>query len=183
MLKKILAAVVVLLVGFAVTAHFQSDEFTVSRSIVIAAPPAVVFTQVNDLRKWEGWSPWAKLDPNAEETFSDPSSGEGASFGWSGNKDVGEGMMTIVESRPNDRVELKLEFVKPFKDVSTSEFIFKPEADQTVVTWTMHGKKNFIAKAVGLVMNCEKMIGGQFEQGLSQMKAVVEAGNNNRVDA
>ena len=83
--------------------------------------------------------------------------------------------MTIIESRPSDLIRIRLEFFKPFAATSLSEFTFKPEGDQTAVMWTMTGNNNFMAKAVDLFMNMDNMVGGQFEKGLAQMKAVVEA--------
>jgi hypothetical protein len=83
--------------------------------------------------------------------------------------------MTIMESRPNELVRVKLEFFKPFAATNTAEFTFKPEGNQTVVTWAMFGDKNFMAKAVHLFMNMDKMIGGQFDKGLADMKSAVEA--------
>ena len=130
---------------------------------------------MNDFHNWEAWSPWAKLDPAAKATFEGPSTGTGAIFKWVGNKEVGEGSMTITESRPSDLIRIKLEFLRPFEATNSAEFTFKPEGNRTAVTWSMEGKNNFIAKAVCLFMNMDKMVGGQFEQGLAQMKAVVEA--------
>ena len=95
---------------------------------------------------------------------------------WVGNNKVGQGSMTITESRPDDFIRFKLEFLKPFAATNTAEFTFNYENDQTTVTWTMYGKNNFMGKAIGLVMNCEKMVGGQFEKGLATLKSVVEAG-------
>jgi Polyketide cyclase / dehydrase and lipid transport len=109
-----------------------------------------------------------------KQTYDGPTSGTGASSSWVGNNKVGEGRMTITESRPNDLVRFKLEFVKPFTATSTAEFTFKPEGSQTVVTWSMSGQNNFIGKAVSLFMDCDKMVGGNFEQGLAGMKSVVE---------
>lgn len=82
--------------------------------------------------------------------------------------------MTILESRPNEFIQFNLEFLKPFKGSNTAEFAFKPEGNQTQVTWSMYGQNNFLAKAIGLIMNCEKMVGSQFDQGLANLKSVVE---------
>ncbi|MBC8097546.1 MAG: SRPBCC family protein [Akkermansiaceae bacterium] len=153
----------------------QPDEFTILRSAKISAPPENVFAQVNDFHKWEAWSPWAKLDPNAKNTFEGPPAGTGAGFAWAGNNKVGEGRMTLTESRPNDYIRINLEFLKPFKAVNTTEFTFKPDGEKTTLTWTMSGKNNFMAKAFGLFVDCDKMVGGQFEQGLANMKAIVES--------
>ena len=83
--------------------------------------------------------------------------------------------MTITESHPSDPIGIKLEFLRPFQATNTAQFTFKPEGNQTAVTWSMEGQNNFIAKAVCLFMNMDKMVGGQFEQGLAQMKSLVEA--------
>ncbi len=173
-LKYVVSALVVIVVAFAVIVALQPADFRVTRSAAIAAPPEKVFSQVNNLHQWEAWSPWAKLDPAAKNTYEGPAAGVGAAFAWSGNRDVGEGRMTITESRPNEMIRMNLEFIKPFKATNTTEFTFRPEGNQTVVTWTMSGKNNFISKAIGLFMDCEKMVGGQFEKGLAQMKSIAE---------
>lgn len=179
MLKKILLAlaalVVVTILVFVAVVAMQPSEFRIVRSATIPAPAAEVFTQVNDFHNWEAWSPWAKLDPAAKISFAGPSAGTGAIFQWSGNNEVGERSMTITESRPHELIRIRLDFVKPFEDTATEEFTFKPEGDKTTVTWTMFGKNNFMAKAFCLFMNMDKMIGGQFEEGLANMKSVVEA--------
>jgi hypothetical protein len=166
-----IAAVIALLVIFIAS---RPSEFRTTRSARMAAPPSAAFNQVNNLRNWEAWSPWAKLDPNCKETFEGPSAGKGSSLHWAGNKLVGEGRMEIIESRPSELVRLRLDFLKPFKATNTAEFTFKPEGGQTNVTWSMFGRNNFMFKAMGLFMNCDKMVGGQFEQGLASMKRVVE---------
>lgn len=176
MLIKILLVAAVLVAVFIIVVATRPAEFRVTRKATMAAPAAAVFAQVNDLHNWENWSPWARLDPNAKETHEGEPAGAGAILSWAGNNKVGEGRMTITESRPNELVRLKLEFFKPFANTSMAEFTFQPEGDSTTVTWSMAGRNNFIAKAVGLFMDCEKMIGGQFEQGLAQMKEIVETG-------
>lgn len=175
MLKKILIAVAVIIVVFLVVVALQPDEFSVSRAATIAAPPETVFAQVNDFKKWQAWSPWEKLDPELERTYSGKSEGVGAVYAWEGNSDVGEGNMTITESRSPELIRLKLEFIKPMAGTSDTEFTFKPEGDGTHVTWTMAGKNDFMGKAVCLFMNMDKMLGGQFEEGLASMKSVAEA--------
>jgi hypothetical protein len=106
------AAIVVLVVAvFAVLVVMQPSEFRIQRSATIAAPVPVVFAQVNDFHNWEAWSPWAKLDPSVKNSFEGAPAGTGASFVWAGNSKVGEGRMTIVESRPSELVRIKLEFL------------------------------------------------------------------------
>src|SRR5262245_18491364 len=179
MLKKTLltvaAILAVLIGGFLIAVAMQPAEYRVERSAKMAAPPEEVFEQVNDFHKWDAWSPWVKIDPNAKSTFEGPSSGERAIFRWAGNAEVGEGSMTIIESRPHEYVGIKLAFLKPFEDTAHVEFKLKTEGDQTHVSWAMAGKNNFIGRAICMFMNMDKMIGDKYAEGLASMKKIVEA--------
>src|SRR5262252_6555013 len=88
MVLKILIALVAIVAAFVA---LQPSEYRIARSATIAAPASDVFAQVNDFHKWDAWSPWAKLDPDAKTTFEGPSAGEGAVFAWAGNREIGEG--------------------------------------------------------------------------------------------
>jgi hypothetical protein len=110
-----------------------------------------------------------------KQTFDGAPAGVGAIYAWSGNHEVGEGRSTIIESRPGELVRIKLEFLRPFAATNLAEFTFTPEGDRTVVTWVLIGRHNFTGKAVGLVMNMDRMVGADFEKGLAQMKQVAEA--------
>jgi hypothetical protein len=175
MFKKILIVLVAVVAVFAMVVALQPSEYRIARSTTVSAPAPEVFAQVNDFHNWEAWSPWAKLDPSAKTTFAGPAAGQGAVFAWSGNDKVGEGRMTLTESRPAELVKIRIDFVKPFAGTSTSEFNFKPAGTQTAVTWAMSGQRNFLEKAMCLFVSTDKMLGGEFEKGLAQMKSVAEA--------
>jgi hypothetical protein len=174
MLKKILIGLAVILVIFLVVVSMQPGTFRVERRALVIAPPEIVFAQVNEFHNWEAWSPWAKLDPNAKMTYSETTSGTGASYAWEGNSKVGAGKMTITDSRPAEYVAINLEFLKPFKATNLTEFAFTPIHGGTMVVWSMSGKNNFIAKAMCMFMDMDKMVGGDFEKGLAAMKAKAE---------
>lgn len=174
MLIPILLAGVILAILFIVVIAGRPDEFTVMRTAKITAPPEKIFPRVNELKKWDAWSPWAKIDPNCKMSYVGPPAGVDASYSWAGNKKVGEGRLTITESLPSDLIRLRLEFLKPFKATNTAEFKFTPEGGQTLVTWSMTGKNNFFFKVFGLFMDCDTMVGKDFEKGLASLKSVVE---------
>jgi hypothetical protein len=115
-----------------------------------------------------------------KQAYEGAPAGPGAVYTWAGNKEVGEGRMTVTESRPNELVRINLEFLKPFAATSTAEFRFSPEGDRTAVTWSMVSQTNFVAKIVHLFVDMDTMIGGNFERGLADMKMVVEAGGSQR---
>ena len=174
MLVKILIAVAIVLAGLAAYIATRPAEFRVTRAASIAAPAPAVFAQVNELKKWEAWSPWAKKDPQMKQTYQGPTAGTGAVTAWQGNKDVGEGRMTIVESRPNELIRFRLEFIEPFAATNSAEFSFREEGGRTTVTWSMRGQNNFIGKTMGVVFDFDKMIGADFEAGLASLKTLVE---------
>ena len=175
MLKKILIGLGALLALLLIVISLQPATFHVERSITIAAPPEAAFAQVNDFHAWGAWSPWEKLDPAMKRTYDAAPAGVGAKYAWVGNKDVGEGRMTIEKSDPGRLISVKLEFLKPFEATNTATFTFEKTSEGNKTTWAMDGNNHFISKAMSLVMDMDKMIGPDFERGLASLKTAAEA--------
>ncbi|MES2439505.1 MAG: SRPBCC family protein [Verrucomicrobiota bacterium] len=175
MIARILIALAVVILILVIVIASRPADFRYQRSTTISAPASLIFPQVNDLHRWQVWSPYAKKDPNAKNRFEGPPAGVGAAMSWAGNNDVGEGTMSIIESRPDERVKFQLDFRKPFAGTNVAEFDIKPEGKKTLVTWSMSGKNTFFFKAFSLFVDCDKMIGGDFEKGLADLKAIVES--------
>jgi len=176
MFKKILIVLGGLIVAFLIIVALQPSGFSVARSITIKAPPAAPFAQVNNLHKWQAWSPFEKLDPAMKRSLEGPEEGVGAIYRWAGNDQAGEGSMTIVESRPGELVRIQLDFIKPFAGKAEAQFVFKAEGAGSSVSWIMLGHNNFIGKAMCLFMNMDKCVGDQFAEGLASLKTIAEAG-------
>ena len=168
-------AIVAIIAILLISAAMQASDFRIARSATIAAPPGVIFPHVDNLKKMDVWSPWLKFDPNVKITHDGPPSGVGAIESWEGNKNVGAGRMMVIESRPSELIRLKLEFFRPFAATNMAEFRFQPQSTGTTVTWAMTGRKNFLTKAMGLVMNMDRMIGGNFDKGLAELKTIAES--------
>ncbi len=149
--------------------------FSVARSQEINAPSAVIFAQVVDFHAWTGWSPWEQIDPNSKRTYGGSPATVGATYRWNGNAKVGEGLMTLTEVRPSEFIGITIEFFRPFAANNQIVFTFVATGDTTTVTWTMNGNNSFMGKAMSLVMDCERLIGGPFAQGLARLKAISEA--------
>ena len=175
MITKILIGVAAIIVLFLIVVALRPADFRVERSATIAAPAMALFDQVNDHRKFTVWNPFMKLDPNVKNTFGGPPSGVGAVCSWDGNKNIGAGSATIIESQPGELVRLRMDWKRPMEGVATVDFTFQPEGDHTVMTWAMYGKNGFMGKLVSLFMDCEKMCGPQFEQGLADLAKLVAA--------
>ena len=174
MLKIIGIVLVVAVAGFLVYAAMQPEDFRIQRTTTVNAPPERIYPLITDFRGWGAWSPWENKDPAMKRTFSGAASGVGAVYAWEGNKDVGTGKMTILEATAPGRVVIKLDFLKPLEGTSTAEFTLQPQGGATTITWAMYGKNNFLAKAMCVFMDMEKMVGPDFEAGLARLKAVGE---------
>lgn len=176
MLKKVAIVLGLLVVVLVAVVATRPDSFRVERSLEIGAPAAAVFPLVNDFHKWQGWSPWDQLDPGMKRTFEGAPAGSGAVYSWTGNDKVGAGRMTILDSQPDQRVAIKLEFIKPFESSSDTRFTLTPSGSGTKLTWSMEGKSNFMTKAYSLFVDMDKMVGADFERGLASIKGLAEGG-------
>ncbi len=174
MVKKlllVLAAAVVLLGAVIAT---RPPGFRVERSALVDAPADVVYAQVADFHRWDAWSPWAKLDPAAKIDFEGPATGPGAAYHWAGNQKVGEGRMTVTAAAPPRELTIRLQFVKPWEQTSTTGFTFVPEGGATRVTWSMSGSFDLLGRAMTLFMDMDRQVGPDFEKGLAALKKVAE---------
>jgi hypothetical protein len=171
---KIIIGVVIILALFAIFVATRSGNFRVERSIAITGPAAKAFASVNDFKLWPAWSPWEKVDPTMTRTYGPQTAGPGATYAWAGNNKIGAGRMTIERAIPNQEIQIKLEFLKPFAATNTARFTFTPGPNQIRITWSMEGEKNFACKAFSLFMDMDKMVGTEFEKGLTALKGIAE---------
>jgi hypothetical protein len=187
MWKKIVGAVVLLgavgVAGLAGVVASQPSHQRIERSTVVAATPQDVWPLTSDLRQFVTWSPWQDLDPDQQMAFSDPSSGVGAWYTWAGDENVGEGRMEIVAVDDQKKVTEKLVFIEPFESRADVTLALAPEADGTRVTWAFDTENNFAAKAFGLVVDMDAMLGADFEKGLANLKAKAELARDARLAA
>ncbi len=151
------------------------STFSVTRNALIPAAAEDIFPYINSFQKWTKWSPWEAADSDLHRTYSGSESGAGAKYAWNGNRKAGSGTMEILEATEPSKINIRLEFTKPMKAVNPTTFTLTPEGSGTRVTWTMTGETKGIGKVFGLFMNMDKMVGGDFEKGLSSLAAVVTA--------
>jgi hypothetical protein len=169
------AIVVVAILGVLAYATTRPDSFRIARSASIKATPDKIFPLINDLQAMKAWSPYEKKDPAMQRSFSGPAAGVGAKYAWAGDKNIGEGRMEIIESKPNEKIALRLEFLKPFEATHTAEFTLQPGSDgSTTVTWAMTGQLKYVFKIVHLFFNMDAMVGKDFEAGLVDLKTMAE---------
>lgn len=175
----VLALIAVGVAGILAYAATKPDTSRVARSAHIQAAPDRIFALINDLPAWQAWSPYEKKDPDMQRSFAGPAAGIGAQYAWAGDKNIGEGRMEIVESTAprngSAKVTIRLEFLKPFQHVAMADFTLHPAANGTTsVTWAMTGPANYLSKVMSVFFDFDKMIGRDFEAGLTDLKTLAE---------
>jgi hypothetical protein len=163
--------------GVVALAARKPDTFQVQRSATIKAPPEKIFPYLNSPKAAMAWIPFLEPDPNVKLSYAGPESGKGAAQSWSGNTQVGEGKIEIINSKPPTEVTLQLDMLKPLEGHNTVVYSLEPKGDVTNMTWVMSGHQPMIGKIVSVFIDCDRMVGEQFEKGLAKLKTVVEAPN------
>ena len=181
MFEIIAIVAVVLAIAIAVVlilAARKPDIFRVQRATTVEAPPEKIFSLINDFHRWGTWSPYETKDPAMKRSYSGADSGQGAVYGWEGNKNVGSGRMEILDAQAPAKIVIKLDFFAPFEGHNTAEFTMLPQGDATnvttQVTWLMHGPSRFIGKIMHVFINMDRMVGKDFEIGLANLKRLTE---------
>ena len=174
MIKKILLTVLGIIAGVFIIGAFQSKDMFVIREIQIAANPEIIFPYINSAEKAYEWMPWADGDPGIEINFSGPSEGVGSKSSWNG-KQMGVGISEVIESNTNRVVKTKLDYTEPFEMSQIAEISLTPTDDGTMVKWSITGQKNYLFRVMGIFMDCDKMVGGEFEKGLKRLKSLTES--------
>jgi hypothetical protein len=173
MLKTIAVVLVVVVIAILIFVAAKPPTYHVERSTTIAATPEKITPLLNDFHNWDQWSPWAKLDPNMHVNYSGSSAGQGAIYEWEGNSKVGKGRMEILAAEPT-LTSIKLDFLSPFASHNRTNFVLQPEGSATRVTWTMDGPNTFASKLMSVFVSMDKMIGKDFDSGLTQLKSAAE---------
>ena len=168
--------------GFVGYVASQPGEITLSRSIEVAASPDDVAPYATDMKLWNEWSPWADIDPNVKQTFSDPPSGKGAWYTWEGNDEVGKGKMTLAVADPGKAVH-ELAFEKPFEATATATIEWEGTPEKTKVTWSFHQDADFGTKAANVFMDIQGMLAKDYDKGLAQLQPLVEKAATDRMAA
>lgn len=166
----LLIILTVLIGGLVVSKHYSFEK-----RITLNAPQDSVWQHVNTLHGMIQWMPWSKLDPYIKDLYSEPDGVLGARYSWRGNKEVGEGEMTIDSITPKQNIKLLIHFIKPMDSRSIANINLTPKGNTTEVAWNMSFDMpypfNFISK---VCFNLDKQMDGDFSKGLNNLKTIVE---------
>jgi uncharacterized protein YndB with AHSA1/START domain len=174
MVINIIVGLVIILGIFAFYVSKQPKQFTYERSGLIMAPAEKIFPYLSNFKLGHLWSPYEQADPNMVKAFNGIDGAVGSSMDFKGNNKAGSGRLEIMSLDPNKRVKIKLTMTAPIKAENFVIYTLTPEAGGTRFSWSMEGNSNFIGKLMTVVIDCEKMVAGQFSKGIENLKKVVE---------
>lgn len=161
--------------GVLIYAATKPDTFSVQRSATIAAPPDKLFGLINEPKAFNTWNPYALRDPQVKLRYEGAASGPGAAYAWE-SESLGVGRMEVIEAVASTRIAMHLNFEKPMQTKNRLEFTLKPQGAATQVTWAMSGPMPYLSKLITTFFDMDKMVGGDFEAGLANLKAAAERG-------
>jgi hypothetical protein len=173
-MKKIVLILVVSLAAFLGYVSTRSSQFHFERSGLINAPAAKIYPYISSFKQCQLWNPYDQKDPAMKRVYKGEDGKLGSIMEFSGNKEVGEGSLEFARMVPNEVVELKLVMTKPMHAENRIHYILKPEGSATRFTWGMDGDSGFAGKLISVFINCEKMVSGDLEKGVAQLKSLVE---------
>ncbi|MCF8206636.1 MAG: SRPBCC family protein [Methylotenera sp.] len=174
-LSLIFITLSVAVIGLVAYAATRPDEFRVERQARIEAPSERVWPLVSELRAFNRWNPYERKDPLIQGAYSGAASGVGSRYDWD-SREVGSGSLEITALQHGRRVQMKLDFIKPFEAHNQAEFALQPLPDgATEVRWTMQGPANFVSKLMGVFIDMDRMVGRDFEAGLQNLRQLAEA--------
>ncbi|MBI1822117.1 MAG: SRPBCC family protein [Nitrospirae bacterium] len=175
MLKVFLIALGIVVLAFAAFVASRPGTFRYERSGLINASSEEIYPYLISFKSGSEWNPYEKIDPSMKKSYSGPETGVGSIMEFDGNSDVGSGRLEIINVIPNQQVEIKLMMLRPLKATNIVQYKLNPKDQGTLFTWTMSGDNNFLSKLVSIFINCDKMLGDQFNQGIQNLKTVVES--------
>lgn len=176
MLKAIMWTAIVIAVGIGALVAYAStlsDEFRISRTTHVSASPERIFPLIDDLKLFNIWNPFLKMDPDSKLDYAAITVGPGSSYTFAGGK-AGAGRIEVTDSAKPSRVDMMLHMQKPMEAHNHLVFALEPRDGGTDVSWSMSGKRPLLGKILDVVFGMEKMVGKPFEQGLADLKTLAE---------
>lgn len=174
MILKILLVMCAAIMGILLLAATKPDTYRIQRSITINAPPERVFALIDDFHQWPRWAPQDREDATMRRSYGLQSSGIGAVSQWTSDGSAGAGEMAITAVIPNSRIDVAVDWIKPFKVRNTHGFVITPEGQHIRVTWNAKGSNLFIMKIMEVFVGVNGLMGKHFDTGLKNLKAAAE---------
>jgi hypothetical protein len=175
-LKIIGLSLVGIIVLLLVAALFVDGKYAVQREVTINKPKEVVFDYVKYLKNQNEFSVWAKIDPEMKTEFRGEDGTVGFVSAWdSQNPKAGKGEQKIIKMADGERIDYELHFIEPMESTDYAYMAFTAVNDSaTSVKWGFFGEMKYPMNLMLLTMDMEKMLAPDLQNGLNNLKAIME---------
>lgn len=82
--------------------------------------------------------------------------------------------MAITAAIPNSRIDVTVDWIKPFKVRNTHEFEITRDGQYVRVTWNAKGSNLYMMKIIEVFVGVDGLMGKHFDRGLKNLKAAAE---------
>ena len=116
------------------------------------------------------------IDPAKHMTYRGIDGTVGFAAAWDSDmKQAGKGEQTIVKIQENKRIDIRVEFIRPFAGVADTFIATQTVSEMaTTVIWHFDSKMAFPMNAMLLFVSMDKMLGNDMEISLNNLKKVLE---------
>lgn len=166
-----------LIAAILIAASFQPKDWKIEKSVLINAPRDQVWIIVSDLNRYNEWNPFYLIEPEAKTKAEGPAATEGSRYSWDGEKS-GAGSMTTTTLVPNERMDFRIDFLRPMEVTNAGSFALSDVEGATKMTWSMSGRHEgfpgLISRSIHLFISMESMMDEHFQNGLNRLKEISE---------
>lgn len=175
--RKISIGIIGIIAVPLIVALFLPTHYQVERSIDITKPASDVFAYIRMLKNQDQYSVWAKKDPNMKRIFTGQDGSVGFISRWESlDSEVGTGEQEIkMVNADTLEMETELRFLEPMEATERSYMkVSSLDQKKSKVIWGFDGSVPYPSNLICLFMDFQELIGKDFEEGLSNLKVVLE---------
>lgn len=171
---RILLGVLVVVAMMLLFAATKPSTFHIEKSVTVQAPPEKVYALIADFHNWPQWAPQDREDPTMQRMYRGGASGPGAVSEWTSKGSAGAGQMTITAATASSKVDVVVDWKRPFKVRNAHRFTLTPAGSGTQLTWSAEGTNIYMMKVMEVFVGVNGLIGRHFEAGLGNLKKISE---------
>lgn len=175
MFSTLILSALGILIFFLIFISTREGKFNYERSGLINASAEKIYPFISNLRLGVKWNPYNQRDPEIKLNFIGADGTIGSKMEFVGNIQAGSGSVEIKRLILNQAVDIHLIMTKPLAADNIISYTLTPEGNATRFSWRMYGDGGFMGKLMNVIIDCEKMMFKDFDEGIQNLKDVVES--------
>ena len=167
-LFRIFGSFAALLILFLAVGLVLPGSWSAERTLRFRAAPEEVFPYLDDLQRWDAWTPWGDV----ESTFDGHNVGLGARRSWD-HPQFGSGSITITESVADRLVRYRVVVGEGALSVEGA-LVLESVDGGSALTWSEEGDFGWNPLMGYSALTMPKSQGAQLERGLAALQRLLD---------